>query len=86
MMKQQFYWFIFFKTGNSRSQHEFPVVPGKVHHAGEMATVLRVKVTDSSAYLSSGGRVQLRSFCSDLGKQLQSRCTLHDVIMLSSVI
>lgn len=49
-----------------------------------MATVLRVKVTDSAAYLSSGGRVQPRSFCSDLRKQLQSRCALHNVIMLST--
>lgn len=33
-----------------------------MHHAEEMATVVRVKVTDSSAYLSSGGGVELGSF------------------------
>lgn len=37
-----------------------------MHHAEEMATVLRVKVTDSSAYLSSGGGVELRTFVATL--------------------
>lgn len=37
-----------------------------MHHAEEMATALMVKVTDSCAYLSSGGGAELHGFAATL--------------------